>query len=180
MPGMATTVTLTADAPANLADSLGLAAGDRQAGDVLSLPHRDAVALVTAGVARFGSAAQDAATEARTNAGRAVRGFPLTPDAGVALAAGAALAGDPVALGENHRWTRVRLLASSDQAGTAVIEQALDAGGPWLRPVAPTAVAAGGTVLLDQAIAAPFVRGVLINGATAAAAARGYLSVATE
>lgn len=58
---MATTVTLTAAAPANLADSLGLAPTDRDAGDVLSLPHRDALALVRAGVARFGSAAQDAA-----------------------------------------------------------------------------------------------------------------------
>lgn len=56
-----TTVTLTKAAPARLADSLGLAAGDRQVGDVLSLRHSDALALVTAGVARFGSAAQDAA-----------------------------------------------------------------------------------------------------------------------
>jgi hypothetical protein len=57
-----TTVTLTAPAPARLANSLGLAAGDRQVGDVLSLRHADAVALVEAGVARFGSTATDAAT----------------------------------------------------------------------------------------------------------------------
>lgn len=56
-----TTVTLTANAPADLAASLGLASSDQQAGDVLSLPHSDALALVTRGVARFGSAAEDAA-----------------------------------------------------------------------------------------------------------------------
>jgi hypothetical protein len=55
-----TTVTLTASVPARLADALGLAATDRQAGDVLSLPHADALALVVADVARFGSAAEDA------------------------------------------------------------------------------------------------------------------------
>lgn len=56
-----TTVTLTADVPSRLADSLGLASTDRQAGDVLSLPYRDALALVQAGVAAFGSAAEDSA-----------------------------------------------------------------------------------------------------------------------
>lgn len=57
-----TTVTLTADVPAGLAFSLGLVPTDQQSGDVLALHHPDALALVDAGVARFGSAARDATT----------------------------------------------------------------------------------------------------------------------
>lgn len=173
---MATTVTLTADAPANLADSLGLAATDRQAGDVLSLPHSDALALVQAGVAAFGSAAQDAAIATQNRARAEVRGYPVTPDAGAAVAAGGTLTGDTAALGDDHQWTTARLLVSSDQAGTAVVEQALDGAGPWLRPAAATTVAAGTPLIIEQPIAAPFLRAVITNGGTVAATVRAHLS----
>lgn len=49
-----TTVVLTKDVPARLAESLGLADKQQRAGATVQLPHSDAVALIQAGVGAFG------------------------------------------------------------------------------------------------------------------------------
>lgn len=56
-----TTITVTRAIPADLADELRIAAGDRDAGDVLKVEHDAAMRLVREDYARFGSDADAAA-----------------------------------------------------------------------------------------------------------------------
>lgn len=93
-PGATTTVTLTATVPTNIADAAGLAAEDRANGTVLLLRHEDAVELVTADMARFGSAALDADTSP-TNPARTGRIMPavIRSQAGTAYTLAATDAG---------------------------------------------------------------------------------------
>lgn len=105
---MATTVTLTANVPTDLADMLGLTAGaGRQTNAVLNLRDGDAVNLVHQGLARFGSAATDAAQGGTQGKRPLLRGTATLDFPSIAAAASATLTiavpgadvGDPVVVG---------------------------------------------------------------------------------
>lgn len=164
-----TTITLTAVIPATLLADLGIPAGSNTVGTVLTLPYRDALALVQGGYASFGSTVKDAG-DFDEEGGHVDY---ILPAAGGPIAANATVNGDGV---DARGAAKARLLAGADVAITVAIEQSLD-GNVWLRPVAGTAVAAGGSTLLEQPVGGRYVRGVILNGAAAAVLARARLSL---
>jgi len=86
-------------------------------------------------------------------------------DSTMALTGGATFTGVTLNLGSNHSVNRFRVMATSDQPGTAYIEQSKD-GSTW-RTVGIQTVLANTPVIIETNVICQYVRVKYTNGATA-------------
>lgn len=168
MPGMpASLITLIAPIPAAQATDYGIAAPSNVAGGIVSIDQQNAENLVHQGLASFGSVVRDNAMEIAATR-ELIR--LQTVAAAATVAAGAYLRGPNIDLGEEHNWDNIRVFAVADQAGTVAVEHSLD-GINFFTIVAATALVAGTAVVVEERVAARFVRLAFHNTAASAAVA---------
>ena len=96
-----------------------------------------------------------------------LQSYDLAP---AALGSGGTFTSPSISLGTPMGYSRWRVFAFSDQAGTLSLQQSTD-DTTWYTTLSQ-ACAAGQGMILESLVALPFVRAVYVNGSTAQTAFR--------